>query len=161
MNTGDDKKLAELELEERMLRLEDLRNRVTADRERRANIQLAHERQARSLEDYNQQVKKQQDVCKHRKGGKGLEGILNGHDSNYSVAKHQYPWGEFGVMCLRCGKEWRKPKDELKKENPAAYKAAMSDYKEALNFPTDNEGSGTQLFMVERVGKKSAAEATA
>lgn len=146
-----DDQLKQQELEFKRLQLENLRYQVENERARRAQILRAHLAQQKALDDANEQIKAQQSVCKHRKGGKNLDGIVNGHDSNYSVIKHMYAWGELGVMCSRCGKEWRQPKPEdfgKTKEGKEEFKEAVRVYTEAVNFPTDNEPSGTQLFVI-------------
>lgn len=148
---ADKKKLTELEeleLEETRLRVEDLRNRVETERARRNQIIRNHKQQQEAIEQKMRQIMAEQKICKHKKGGKNLEGVLNGSDSQYSVINHTYPWGEQSVTCTRCGKDWREPAKELKATNPAAYKQAYQEWIEALNFPTDNEPSGTRLFVI-------------
>lgn len=147
--------LKRLQVESARLQLEDLRMRVENEKSRRASIQRNHEVQQRSLDDANKEILKQQSVCKHRKGGKNKEGIVKGHDSNFAVIQHTYPWGEVVVMCTRCTKEWRKPK---RSENLSAeeYRERMDAYKEALSWPTDNEPSGTQLFLITKNGREVA-----
>lgn len=155
-NKGTEKKSAEeldleikrLEVMEKQLHVEDLQMRVENEKARRVQIARNHEAQQQSLEDYNRQVVREQEVCKHRKGGQDLEGILNGTDNFYSVVKNTYPWGELGVICTRCNKEWRKPSEELSKTNPELYAQQLAEYRAAINFPTDNQPSGTQIFLI-------------
>lgn len=135
------------ELEFKKLQLEDLRSRVEKEKERRAEIVRVHMAQQRSIDDANRQIQSEQEFCKHRKGGKNLQGILNGNDSDYSVINHTYPWGQGVVICTRCGKTVHEPMDRKSK----TFKEEMKLYKEWANFPTDNEPSGTTLFKFERV----------
>ncbi|HVO91791.1 MAG TPA: hypothetical protein VMT22_03070 [Terriglobales bacterium] len=136
---------AKIELEMAQLSLEDLKYRVEKERARRHQLALAHKAQQDSLDDFNEKVKQQQAYCKHRKGGKNLEGILKGHDSNYSVIQNTYPWGETVVMCTRCCKEWR---EGVPFANPPIPRTP--GFETAIEWPTDNEPSGTQLFLIQK-----------
>lgn len=91
--------------------------------------------------------------CVHRKGGKGVESMYRGNDSNYAVIKHQLPTGPIIVICQRCPKVWSAPDPALISKGATAeqrrqYARELKEYTEALNFPTDNEMSGSQLFVV-------------
>lgn len=162
------KELQELELEERKLRLEDLRNRVEAERARRETILRASKMQQDELDKANKAIIAGQKTCKHRKGGKGLEGISNGNDSNHSVIKHVHACGEIQVMCTRCNKEWWPPLSTWQQtHDPEAFAAAQKssvelarqheEYKRAVDMPTDNETSGTQLFIITRAPQRAAS----
>lgn len=142
--------LEKLEIEERQLRLESLRETVRLQRIRRDSIMRAHATQQRAIEQVNADIVAQQELCKHHKGGKNLDGIMNGHDANYSVVQHTYAHGAREVICTRCGKEWKEPPAALKQSDTAEYKRLLKEWKEALAFPTDNEPSGTQLFIITR-----------
>jgi uncharacterized protein len=143
-----DIELKRLQILEKQLQLEDLTMRVENEKARRKAIAQAHEQAMRTLDEANKNIEKDQAFCKHKKGGKNLEGIINGNDPNYSVIKHTYATGEVEVLCSRCGKQWKEPKAALRKTDPEKYKEQMEEYREAINFPTDNEPSGTQLFMI-------------
>lgn len=147
---GDEKTLKqqieELELEERQLRLEDLRYRVQNERNRRELVLRNHKSQQDTIAKINRDIIAKQSVCKHKKGGKNLAGIVNGNSSDYSVWKHTYPWGAVEVICSRCGKTWNKPALALRKSDAKAYRVQMEAYNEAINWPTDNEPSGSVLF---------------
>jgi hypothetical protein len=136
--------LEQLELEERKLRLENLRYQVENERQRRAEIIRKHAQNQKTIDDVNRDIIAKQSVCNHKKGGKGLPGLVKGNDNDYSVIKHTYPWGETAVMCTRCMKEWRRPKAHLAKEDPKAFAKQMETYNEALAFQTDNEPSGSR-----------------
>lgn len=87
--------------------------------------------------------------CVHRKGGKGTAQIYMGNDANYAVITHTLSHGPTIVVCQRCGNEWKQPEPLPPKATPeqkAQYKADLAEYRRALNFPTDNEPSGTVLF---------------
>lgn len=127
-----------------------------ADRttKRMSKLQQAKAYQA-SLKIDREQAEQRAEACTHRKGGKvglagGMEALTQGNDQNYSVIKHTLPLGETIVICQRCPMKWRKPDEALKKSNPAEYKQQLKTYQWALRLPTDNEPSGTQLFLRQR-----------
>lgn len=147
-----EKENAALELKMKRLNYEDLTYRLEQERGRRAHMALVHQNQQRSMDDFNREVILRQSWCKHKKGGKNQGGILNGNDSDYSVWHFQYPWGEIAVLCTRCGIEYRPSgpvMDALKLSDPAEFKRRLEKYKEALNWPTDNEPGGSQIFMIQ------------
>lgn len=141
-----------LDLEREELELEKLRADVDKLRGERMQRMMQRERMAQTLKDNETQEALRRASCKHRKGGKNKAGFLNGNDSNYSVIHHTYPEGRLVVMCTRCQSEWEKPPIELRKTDPKTYREKMAAYQEALNWPTDNEPSGTQLFLITRDG---------
>jgi len=83
--------------------------------------------------------------CTHRKGGRqyfesGHLQTATGNDRDYSVIKHRFPWGDTWVICTRCNKKW---------------KPGMSDYEEALKFPTNNSSSASITFQGPNVIKEA------
>ena len=153
MASNDDKKnvmaeLDELNLIEARFRVGHLQSAQAIRKVRQASVE-------RSLRAEMQRETYKQSICRHRKGGKGVEMMLMGSDSNYAVIKHIYPHGLLCVYCQRCGKEWRPPDAALNRkgatiEDRREYARLYKEYTEAVNFPTDNETSGSQLFMVTR-----------
>jgi hypothetical protein len=150
-----------MELEERKLRLELMKDQVAtlqAAKDKR-RINLLNQKQS---DDFNRaKTAREQAACSHRKGGKGIEQIFKGGDSEYSVIKHTEPWGETYVKCQRCGKEARDPFYMLRKLNPAKvseakkkdareYNRIMAEYKQWMDFPTDNSPSGGTVFQIQR-----------
>lgn len=152
-----DEQLKAIQLQHAVLELEDLTNRVQNERERRAAIVRAHKATQESIDQADRDKAREQGTCRHKKGGKNMEGILNGNDANYSVIKHTYPWGVTAVHCTRCGKEWWPAPAAMKKANPAAYKQQQREYVEALNLPTDNEPSGSLMFSISYESPEMAA----
>lgn len=150
LSVSQQEELGRLRIMREKLELEHLQMSVENERARRAGIIQAHKVQQASLDDFNAKVKEQQATCKHKKGGKNMEGILNGNDANYSVIQHTYPWGQTDVICTRCGKEWPQPSLTLRKENPKEYKRLFAIWKEAMQLPTDNEPAGSQIFVITR-----------
>jgi hypothetical protein len=138
--------LAELQLEETRERVHQMRSR-NEGRRRRA--------EARNLTLLRQQDKDKERHagCWHKKGGKGVEALSRGTDSHFAVVKHQLAHGPIIVVCQRCGCVWEPPPRELNRpkataEQKAEYRRLYDEYVVALNFQTDNEMSGSQLFNV-------------
>lgn len=96
----------------------------------------------RELKKTENDQKKHQANCSHRKGGRGLEAIQKGGNaSDYAVIRHLLPNNEWWQRCQRCGKTWKPPHREAFDDDAAgkaAFDAANAEYKEALNWPTDN-----------------------
>lgn len=141
------------------LDIEDMQERIAERKRKRQEIIEAHKSQQEAIDKFNQDILSQQAICRHRKGGKNLPGILNGRDSDMSVIIHTYAWGEVMVMCTRCCKEWRKPPVALSKKDPKLYRRQMAEYHEALRFPTDNEPSGSVLFAFQQEPPSALVEA--
>lgn len=93
-----------------------------------------------SLKDFLRQREATQSTCNHRKGARGVEGVMRrqGTDPNYSIIRHQLPDGSFFVLCQNCHKEWTKTHPD--------YRLA------AFDWPTDNSPSGSTRFLFERTG---------
>lgn len=96
----------------------------------------------RELKKTENDQKKHQANCSHRKGGRGLEAIQKGGNaSDYAVIRHLLPNNEWWQRCQRCGKTWKPAHREAFPDDvagKAAFDAANAEYKEALNWPTDN-----------------------
>lgn len=132
-------KLAEIRLRKESLELEDLTYKVENEQNRRSERRQQMQTQQRSILDAQRQQKAVQDACPHRKGGKDMGGLSRGTDTKYSVNTSTTPWGQQYVMCTRCGKEvW----------GPFNGKPADPEFAAWLQLPTDNEPSGTQIFLV-------------
>jgi hypothetical protein len=150
--------LAGLQLEESRFRIQELRN-IAATREvRRSSIQ-------RSLRNQVQRRLQTEAGCAHRKGGKGSESLFRGNDANYAVVKHTLPHGVTIVVCQRCPKVWAPPPPELiargaTSEDRKLYARLFAEYETALNFPTDNQPSGSQLFVISGVMERPQAIAS-
>jgi hypothetical protein len=150
---NDDKKTVMAELDE--LNLIEARFRVGHLQSTQAMRKVRAQSVERSLRSERARDEYKQSICRHRKGGKGVEMMLMGSDSNYAVIKHIFPHGPLHVFCLRCGKHWEPPDPRLNRrgasvEDRREYARLYKEYQEAVNFPTDNETSGSQLFMVTR-----------
>jgi hypothetical protein len=136
--------LEQLQLEETRERVHEIRASRRQRENRRQMVQQSI-RQTRALE------KRQQEACWHKKGGKGVSQLSHGNDANYAVIKHTLSHGPTIVLCQRCTKVWEPPPVALNRrgasaEDKAEYKRLYQEYVAALNFPTDNEPSGTVLF---------------
>jgi hypothetical protein len=79
--------------------------------------------------------------------------LSHGSDHHYAVIKHQLSHGPIIVVCQRCTKIVEPPDPALNArkattEQKAEYKRLYEEYQWWLNLPTDNEMSGTQLFVI-------------
>jgi hypothetical protein len=138
--------LEQLQLEETRERVEEMR-RVRAAKTHRAA------RRNQDILDGRAQQQAIQANCRHKKGGKGISMLSHGNDANYAVVKHTLCHGPLIVLCQRCSKVWEPPDPALNakgatKEDKALYRKLYDEYQAAVNFPTDNEASGTQMFVV-------------
>lgn len=138
--------LEELQLQEAREQAQERRN-IRADK---ANRGAAIEKSLRRDRENQARI---QAACWHRKGGKGTAMLYQGNDANYAVIKHTLSHGPTIVVCQRCWKIWEPPEPLPKKATPemkAKYREELAEYTRACNLPTDNEPSGTQLFMITR-----------
>jgi predicted Zn finger-like uncharacterized protein len=143
---------AKLELEEKRLSVEERRLSVEAAKLKREGHALELKGRSKSLEDTTRTRLNKQASCSHRKGGRGKEGLLNGNDANYAVMKHILPTQEAIVRCTRCGKTWYPPAKSRFTHNgvfnESAFNQAVSEYKQALMFNTDNQTSRSTTFTI-------------
>jgi hypothetical protein len=142
---------AELE----QLQLEETKERITQMRDRKESNRRRMLARDVDINNARARQKAQQAGCWHKKGGKGVEMLSHGNDSNYAVVKHQLCHGPIIIVCQRCSKivEPPDPALNLKKSTPeqkAEYRRLYQEYQWWLNLPTDNEMSGTQLFVIHR-----------
>jgi hypothetical protein len=142
-----------IEIELKQLQLEQTRHEVSVMR----SAQEMRRTRVRSIEaSLAADAQRREAVmaaCSHRKGGKDHNQIYRGNDSNYAVVKHQLPTGPIIVVCQRCPKVWRAPDRALIAKGASAedrkrYARELKEYNDAMDFPTDNEMSGSQLFSV-------------
>ena len=108
---------------------------------------MSHEQVESALTDFREQQERGFSACNHKKGGKNLEGARGrGLDDKYAIIRHQLPIGDLAVICTKCRKIWL----------PAELAGRMGmepdekGYREARSWPTDNEDSGSSLFVVVR-----------
>jgi len=147
---------AELE----MLQLEEARD--AAAQRKQAKVERENRAKAiqASLKRDNANQERIQSVCQHRKGGKGTAQMYMGNDTNFAVVTHTCSHGPTIVVCQRCLKVWRPPEDLPRRataEQRAKYRVDLAEYRRALNFPTDNEPSGTVLFQFTPIEPEEAA----
>jgi hypothetical protein len=146
-----DKKTVTDELEQ--LQLEETRERVDEMRRVRAAKLHRAQRRTQDLLDARAMQEASQANCWHKKGGKGVEMLPHGNDANYAVVKHTLCHGPLIIICQRCSKVWEPPDIALNSrkasaEDKALYRKLYEEYQWAVNLPTDNEPSGTQLFVI-------------
>lgn len=137
--------LKALEDEEAALDLEIKREKVRKIREERQSKLDEARSKMDSVRDLLAQRKRLQAHCNHRKGGRGPGAVLNGEgmDSNYAVVRHMLPSGRLMILCQRCGQE------EYSRD-PITGASATEQYERFSNFPTDNQTSGSSLFIAAR-----------
>ena len=145
--------LQQLDLEEKL-------ENASKRRALAAQRQMSAEASERTLAENRAQQRMRAQMCPHRKGGKNIEGLDNGNSPDFAVIKHTLSHGGVIIVCQRCQNIWEAPvppkvagmdkKSAEYKTLVAAYKAELVEYQRALNFPTNNEPSGTRLFAVER-----------
>jgi hypothetical protein len=135
------------------LQLEEARERVLQMRQQRESRVRRIAARTSDIQRSEQRQKYKQENCWHKKGGQGVENLARGRDHYYAVIKHQLCHGPIIAICQRCGKVWEPPPQELNKrsatpEQKAEYKLLYIEYMAAIEFPTDNTMSGTQLFQI-------------
>jgi hypothetical protein len=140
----------EVDLEMRRVQLALQKEQLAEINERKERRRAKLEKQAADIEANRRNRAQRQASCKHKKGGRNRPGLARGTDANYAVVVNTMPTGEVIVICQRCAKKWEAPTAELKRSDPAAFAIQMAEYRRALEFPTDNEPSGTQLFLITR-----------
>lgn len=170
VNAAFEQEMKALELEERKLRVQTLREDIAT---RQMNDQQKDDilrSRGQQLDDQKNTDLRRQGQCTHRKGGEGIDAIYTGGDDNdYAVWKIIWMTGEMLVRCLRCSKTWKpvsldmfcevKVKDG--KTVPVAPKApytdlesaieafttAQAEYKQACAFPTKNKPMRTTVYQ--------------
>lgn len=142
------------------LQLEELRAQAESRKEKRVDRQNKIAAIERSLKRDRANQARIQAACYHKKGGKGTAQMYMGNDQNYAVITHTLSHGPTVVICQRCGKLWEPPTALPKKgataEMRAKYREDLAEYRRALNFPTDNEPSGTALFAFHETDEEAA-----
>jgi len=142
------------------LQLEEAREAAQGRKELRLSREQKIKAIELSLKRDRANMERIQAACLHRKGGKGTAQIYMGNDANYAVITHTLSHGPTIVVCQRCGKKWEPPEDLPKKATPeqkAKYREELTEYRRALNLPTDNEPSGTVLFAFTPIDPEEAA----
>src|SRR5438046_2206938 len=103
--------LKKLEILEKQANLQDIQERLAERQMVRTNKDQRSRGNGLTLRQNEQKYTSMQANCNHKKGGNGVEGIVNGQgdDSQYAVLKHQFLNGDIWVRCLRCAKTWKPP----------------------------------------------------
>jgi|ERR1700741_5294491 len=121
------------------------------------------------LEATNAKIAQEQNACKHKTGGLGLDGWFNGDGKLYgsATALQVLPTGEIYGICFRCQKEWHAPKksDVLTGQiTLAQYFQQAKEYNEMLKwergtFQTPNgEIPGSILFRIPKLELQRAKD---
>jgi hypothetical protein len=136
-----------LELLEREANLQDLQERLAERQLKRRNRDGVFRGHGANLKQDAINRKAKQELCNHRKGGDGANGVIGGQgdDMQYAILRHVMGNGDIWVRCLRCGKTWKYP---LASEysTKAEYDLALAEYRTMLKVQTRNHTSGTHTF---------------
>jgi hypothetical protein len=137
----------DIELRWKQLQIEELEERISARNEQKVRLAAERDRQLDDFEKNERIMKRRQEICKHRKGGRDNR-FWDGNAPNYSIITNTYPTGEQAMMCTRCGKEVRKPGRKLRKEDPKLFASMAEEWKLWSSYPTDNTASGSKIFEI-------------
>lgn len=133
------------------LQLEELLEAARAKVARKEEQQMRQAEITESIKTFERNQAQIQASCRHRKGGKGVENIYNGSDSNYAIVKHTFANGTRCVICIRCRKyvqEPDTPNKRMTKEQREEWDKQRREFEQWWALPTDNEESGTRLFVI-------------
>lgn len=135
------------EIKEREANVQDIEERLAERQLRRDNVKQNSVTNGATLKQTNDNEKKTQKRCNHRKGGNGAEAVVigKGHDSNYALLIHGMSNGDTWIRCLRCGKTWKPVKREWFATD-LEFMEADGEYKRALEYNTNNTGSSSYQF---------------
>jgi hypothetical protein len=168
--------LADLELQkqERQLSIEEKRGTIADRVTKQKQKAMDREQQGKVFAAQKREDDAKQSACTHKKGGvvsqRNLQVLSTGGNSpQYAVIKHQMINGDFWVRCLRCGKTWLPPvKDNYyfnEKGKVVApvdgtfsqekFDAAVSAYRVAVAFETNNTASGSVICKFSKWDEKS------
>ena len=136
-----------LELMEREANLQDLQERLAERQLKRKSRDGVFRGHGANLKQDKINRLAKQEICNHRKGGDGANGVIGGQgdDMQYAILRHVMGNGDIWVRCLRCGKTWKYPlaSDFTTK---AEYELALVEYRAMLKVQTRNHTSGTHTF---------------
>jgi hypothetical protein len=136
-----------LELLEREANLQDLQERLAERQLKRRNRDGVFRGHGANLKQDAINRRAKQELCNHRKGGDGANGVIGGQgdDMQFAILRHVMGNGDIWVRCLRCGKTWKYP---LASEysTKAEYESALTEYRTMLKVQTRNHTSGTHTF---------------
>jgi len=166
--------LTQLKKAEREVELTESQNQVF--QEKKLEQKRVAEAKTIIIEDENNRLEREHNMCKHKTGGKGLTGYFNGDGKQgYAVSTQQLPTKEVYFLCFRCQKEWRLPKKravlDAAKQSPKAGLIALAKYqKEEAEyykvaawdkplFETDSGVTpGSVLFLLPRLEQQQAKD---
>jgi hypothetical protein len=134
------------EAEERLLDLEEKRERSAARKAKKAEKLADASMKANQVRAMLQSRERLKKFCTHKKGGRGPGAVMNGQgtDDQYAILKHVLPSGRYFILCQRCGGEWVS-------RDPLTGEAGSADFDKMNSVPTDNTISGSTLFLPTRV----------
>jgi len=136
-----------LELLEREANLQDLQERLAERQLKRRSREGKFRDHGANLKQAAINRRAKQELCNHRKGGDGANGVIGGQgdDMQYAILRHVMGNGDIWVRCLRCGKTWKYPLAS-QYSTKAEYELALAEYRSMLKVQTRNHTSGTHTF---------------
>ncbi len=137
-----------LELMESEANLQDLQERLAERQLKRKSRDGVFRGHGANLKQDNINRLAKQEICNHRKGGDGANGVIGGQgdDMQYAILRHVMGNGDIWVRCLRCGKTWKYPLASAF-TTKAEYELALVEYRSMLKVQTRNHTSGTHTFQ--------------
>ncbi len=166
--------LTQLKKAEREVELTESQNQIFQDK--KSEAKRVAEAKSIIIEDEQNRLDRERNMCKHKTGGKGLTGYFNGDGKQgYSVSTQQLPTKEVYFICFRCQKEWHLPSKrkvldarlkghkeglialaKYQKEEAEYYKVAAWD---KPLFETDSGVTpGSVLFIIPRLEQQIAKD---
>ena len=134
-----------LDIELKKLELEERLETQTKRKNKRLELKREFDAKMRAIAVALAQREMAQRRCNHKKGGLGVEAVINGQgtDENYALLKHQLSDKTWFVQCQRCGAEWR-PANRFTGESETVIGGFT--YRDALKARTDNSPSKSCVF---------------
>lgn len=143
-NVDIDRELKELELEQRRQALQMTKQQVQQFNEEQENRERVTRIRSIAVEKEQEERERRQRACRHKTGGKGKQGFLQGDGAKgYCVGTLVLPMGEVYYLCSRCQKEWHHPnwirKIEVlntgkSKMTKSQFDKMLKEYEEAANW---------------------------
>lgn len=153
--------LKAIQLEEAKIRLEVAKAQAQEFREKEENKKRVSAIRVEAVKREQEENERRQKVCKHKTGGKGKAGFVNGDGTHgYTVLPCVLPTGELYLTCTRCQREWHHPAWTVKMEvfssynkktsmTKERYQKQLKEYEEALQWDHEyTEMMEASLFRI-------------
>jgi hypothetical protein len=154
-----EEQLKAIELQTAKMRMKIAQNEILEFEEKEENKARVAKIRVEAMRQEAAETNRRQTACKHKTGGKGKPGFLQGDGRHgYSVGHMVLPTGELYVMCIRCQKEWHHPNWLVKIEvyntgkttmTKARYHKLLAEYNEVLEWSHElTETAEASRFVV-------------